>query len=341
MARAQRRSGQGITIQAVAERAGVSAMTVSNVVNGTKKVRDDTRAAVLAAVEELGYAPNAAARALASAGTTRIGLVYLNAQNAFLSAVLVGALTATSRLGAQLLIRKCDTPGLEDAAEAMRALVRSGANALLLAPPYCELVGVSPLMDELTVPMAAVAHGQAIPGMSSVGIDERAAARTMTEMLVARGHKRIGFITGSRGHAATAERLAGFQETIAKADLNLDHCPIGVGDFSFESGLAAAEMLLDRGPRPTAIFASNDDMAAAVCSVAHRRGLRVPQDVAVAGFDDSPIAIKIWPTLTTIRQRVDLMAEKATESLIARHRSDMSETTAERLDFTLIVREST
>lgn len=315
-------------------------MTVSHVVNGTKNVREDTRAAVLAAVEELGYLPNAAARALASATTTRIGLVYQNAQNAFLSAVLVGTLNAASRLGAQVIIRKCDAPTMTEATSAIRALVRSGANAILLAPPYCELVSGSPMAVELQVPLAAIAYGDPLPDMVSFGIDDVAAAREMTAMLIEGGHRRIGFVTGPASHAASAARLAGYRETLAAHGIDSDPALIRVGDFTFESGLPAAAALLDLPVPPSAVFASNDDMAAAVNSVAHRRGLRVPADLAICGFDDAPIAVKIWPPLTTVRHRVDLMAEHATEALIATlHGAPLG--SDRRFNYAVIVREST
>lgn len=342
MARTQRRSQQAVTIQAVAQRAGVSAMTVSNVVNGTKRVRDDTRRLVLAAVEELGYAPNAAARALASAGATRIGLIYQNAQNAFLSAMLVGTLHAASRLGAQVMIRECVAPTLEMASEAARGLARSGANALLLAPPYYNLISDTPLARELGLPIGAVAHGTPLPDVLSIGIDEVTAAHAMTELLLERGHRRIGFITGPSIHAASALRLQGYREALAARNIAFEGCLIQPGEFTFESGLVAASALLDLPERPTAVFASNDDMAAAVSSVAHRRGLEVPRQLAIAGFDDAPIAVKIWPPLTTVRQRIDLMAERATELLIAvqRGQSELGGGGVERLAFEIVERES-
>jgi LacI family transcriptional regulator len=332
-----------VTIQSVAARAGVSAMTVSNVINGTKKVRDETRAAVLAAVEELGYVPNTAARALASARSARIGIVYRSAQNAFLSAMLVGALNAAARLGAQVLIRKCDSFGMEDATHAIAALVRSGANAILLAPPYSELISGSRFAQGLTVPMAAIAHGLPLPDMDTIGVDEVAAARAMTEHLIERGHRRIGFVTGPPTHAAGSSRLEGYREALAAHGIAFDPALIQYGDFTFESGLSAAATLLALADRPTAIFASNDDMAAAVNLSAHRLGLHIPQDVALAGFDDAPISVKIWPPMTTVRQEVEDMAAKATELLVARiNGTAPSETpTAECIDYAVVVREST
>lgn len=320
--RSSRRSRQTVTIQSVADAAGVSPMTVSHVLNGTKAVRDATRASVMKAVEELGYVPNAAARSLASARSTRIGIVYRNAQNAFLSAMLVGALNAAARAGVQIIIRKCDDLSASAAMEATAALVRSGANAILFAPPYNEMLSGTAALAGLNVPMAAIACGRALPDMDTVGVDEKGAAMAMTMHLLDRGYKRIGFVMGASIHSGSKARFEGYGAALAERGIGIDPALIAMGDFSFESGLAAGAALLDLPQPPDAIFASNDDMAAGVILSAHRRGLRIPQDVAVAGFDDAPIAVKIWPPLTTVRQDIDLMAAQATDWLIARHRDD-------------------
>jgi LacI family transcriptional regulator len=318
-------------------------MTVSNVINGTKKMRDETRLAVLAAIQELGYVPNTAARALASARQTRIGIVYRNAQNAFLSAMLVGTLNAAARLSAQVIVGKCETFDFDDAAAAVTSLIRNGANAILLAPPYSEILSGTSFLRDLTVPLSAIAHGASLPDMDSIGVNEVAAARDMTEHLIERGHRRIGFITGPEGHASSTARLRGFRSALAAHGIKEDITLIQRGEFTFDSGLTAAVALIDRTDRPTAVFASNDDMAAAVSLIAHQRGLRVPDELAIAGFDDAPIAVKIWPPLTTVRQEIEVMAERATEMLVARDHGDgrTGEPVTERIGYQVIAREST
>lgn len=318
-------------------------MTVSHVINGTKMVRETTRLAVLAAVDALGYVPNPAARSLASARSPRIGIVYRNAQNAFLSAMLVGALNAAARAGAQIIIRKCDELTAASAAEAVSALVRSGATAILLAPPYNEMLSGNPAITALGVPMAALACGRALPDMDVVGIDEKAAAMDMTDHLLDRGYRRIGFVLGAATHSASKARFEGYGAALAARGIALDPALIAPGDFTFESGLSAGAALLDLPTPPDAIFASNDDMAAGVALVAHRRGLRIPQDLAVAGFDDAPIAVKIWPPLTTIRQNIDLMAAQATDCLVERHKDEEAQRPARALwhAHELVCREST
>ncbi len=348
MAKGQRRASQGVNIQAVAERAGVSAMTVSNVVNGRSKVREATRLAVLSAVEELGYKPNIAAQALAGAASVRLGLLCGTAENAFLSSILVGAVEASSQLGAQLILRRTDADNPTDLLAQLKALVRSGANAILAAPPYCEMISRESLAGLVEVPVVAMSSGDALPNLTCVRIDDFAAARDMTRRLVQLGHRRIGFIRAAETHIISHTRQHGYRAALEEAGITLDPALIAYGDLTFESGLRAAEHLLALDPRPTAIFSSNDDMAAAVVSLGHRMGLRIPQDLSVAGFDDGPIARKIWPTLTTVNQPIARIAERAATLAIQRMRttgSGQPVTNAppltEYVPYALVEREST
>jgi LacI family transcriptional regulator len=342
MARSGRRASQAITIQTVADHAGVSAMTVSNVLNNSPKVKHSTREAVMAAVRELNYVPNMAARSLASASTTRIGLLYRNIENAFLSSILVGALDATSRLGAQLLLRPLESGEPGEIAEQMRGLVENGAHAILIVPPYCEVANRHGLTAEVAVPVVAMSPGEDLPGEHCIRIDDFGAARDMTAYLIGLGHRAIGFIRGGAGHLIHHSRCAGYQAALQDAGLPVRPDLIATGDMSFESGLAAGAQLLDLADRPTAIFASNDDMAAAIISLAHRRGLDVPRDLSVVGFDDTPIAVKIWPSLTTVKHPGKQISSEAAALAIAFARGrDAGEGQMVRyLDHHLVVRES-
>ena len=309
-----RKSSNAVTMHAVAVRAGVSPMSVSNVING-RNVRPATREAVLRAIEELDYTPNVAARALASATITRIGLLYHSAESAFVSALLVGALDAASRFGAQLLIRRFDEA--RSLADILFDMVAGGANALILPAPHCEAISGTGLVEQLKVPVIALCSGDELPDMSSVRVDDVAAARDMTNYLIGLGHRRIGFVRGAQNHVISRTRFEGYRLALAEHGVDLDPDLVVDGDLTFDSGLAATEQLLSLRDPPTAIFASNDDMAAAVISVAHRRDIRVPDQLSIVGFDDSPISRKIWPALTTIRQPIVDMTAIAVESLIA------------------------
>lgn len=320
-----KRSTAAVTMHAVAKQAGVSPMSVSNVING-RRVRPETRDAVLLAIEALDYTPNVAARALASASPVRIGLLYNNPESAFVSALLVGAIDAATRFGAQLLIRRYEERADFTLADTLRDMTREGgANALVLTAPYCEAISGTGLAEQLNVPITALCAGSDLPDMQSVRIDDVEAAREMTEYLLGLGHRRIGFIRGAASHIISRTRYDGYCLAHRQNGVEIDPLLVVDGDLTFDSGLDAADRLLALQSPPTAIFASNDDMAAAVISVAHRRSIPVPEHLSVAGFDDSPISRKIWPALTTIRQPIVDMTSTAIEALVAARGNRRSE----------------
>ena len=314
-ARTVRRKGDAVTIHEVAQRAGVSPMTVSRVVNNNSNVREATRELVLRAVRELNYTPNVAARSLAAAQGTRIALIYTNPSSAYLSELLVGALAGSSRTAAQLVLDTWDhmTPAAERSAARKIAQTVAG---VILPPPLCESKAVTSELTAAEIPVVAIASGRFQPDLSSVRIDDFRAAQEMTEHLLSFGHTRIAFIKGHPNQTASALRYEGFQAAMAAAGVAVDAGLVAQGYFTYRSGLEATEKLLDRKRPPTAIFASNDDMAAAAVSVAHRRGLDVPRDISVVGYDDTPTATTVWPELTTVRQPIAAMAETALELLL-------------------------
>ena len=310
-----RRKGHAVTIDAVAARAKVSPMTVSRVVNGHGKVREATRERVSRAVLELGYTPNLAASSLAAARGTRIALIYTNPSSAYLSELLVGALRGAARTAAQLVIESWGDVNTESERKAARALASSVAGAIL-PPPLCESKAVISELLAAGVPVVAIASGRSSNDISHVRIDDFHAAKEITEHLIAYGHARIGYIKGHPNQTASARRFDGFKAALEEAGIDLDDALVQPGYFTYRSGLKAAEKLLALRRTPTAIFASNDDMAAAVVSVAHRHGLDVPRDLSVVGFDDTSAATTVWPELTTVRQPVAAMADSAVDILL-------------------------
>jgi LacI family transcriptional regulator len=305
-----RRRGDSVTIHDVARRAGVSPMTVSRVINSNSNVSDDTRELVVRAVRELNYTPNVAARSLAAAQGTRIALIYTNPSSAYLSELLVGALDGSGRTAAQLVIESWDHMKPATERTAARKLAQNVAG-VILPPPLCESKAVCSELVDANIPVIAIAAGRFRPELSSVRIDDFRAAQEMTEHLISFGHTRIGFIKGHPNQTASGLRYEGFVAAMTAAGLSVDPLLVHQGFFTYRSGLEAAEKLLDRKRPPTAVFASNDDMAAAVVSVAHRRGLDVPRDLSVVGFDDTASATTVWPELTTIRQPIAAMATTA------------------------------
>jgi LacI family transcriptional regulator len=332
----------GATIADVARESGFSPMTVSRVINGEKNVKDSTREAVLKAVEKLNYSPNLAARTLAGAEPIRIAMLYGNPSFAYLSRLLVGTLEQARKSHVQLIIEQCDNE--QDIYDVFGDVMESGVDGIVLSAPLCDSAKVLELIEKTDVACVAVANWCPPGKMSIVRIDDVEAAATMTRHLISLGHKRIGFVKGNPEQKASPERLKGFNMAMAEAGLPVDPALVVHGLFTYRSGLEAAELLLNLPNPPTAIFASNDDMAAAVITVAHRRHLDVPKDLTVCGFDDTDFALSIWPELTTIHQPIADMSRTAVEILVDRIRAKRAGRPPKRedrlMDFTFIRRES-
>ncbi|MEA3390282.1 LacI family DNA-binding transcriptional regulator [Sphingobium sp. CCH11-B1] len=314
--RSSRRQRNAPTINDVARVAGVSPMTVSRVINGEQVVRPATRERVDEAIKALNYAPSAAARMLAGGDELRVGLLYSNPSSSYLSEFLVGSLDQASRSGVDLVVEKWDE---ETSIQSVVAhLERSRIDGVVLPPPLCDFGDLVDALDEAGIPAVAVATGRAPADMSAVSIDDRRAAYEMTRHLIALGHSRIGFIKGNPNQSASAKRFEGYAQALAEAGLPVLDELVAQGLFTYRSGLDAAEQIMALAEPPTAIFASNDDMAAATVAIAHRSGLDVPGDLTVCGFDDTSLATTIWPELTTIRQPVSEMSRAAVELLVRR-----------------------
>jgi LacI family transcriptional regulator len=328
-------------IRDVAARAGVSPMTVSRVINREDNVKPETRDLVNAAIRELNYAPNPAARSLAGSAPFRIGLIYNNPSAGYLSEFLVGSLDESSRAGAQLIVERAAEA--EDASALVDKLVRNGVDGLILPPPLCEDPDLLAQLRSADIAVVAIAPGHENPEMATVRIDNRAAAEELTRHLISLGHRRIGFIKGAPNQADGELRLQGFQAALKEAGIDPSQAPVEQGLFTYRSGLEAAERLLARKPRPTAIFAANDDMAAAAAAHAHRLGLDVPEDISIAGFDDTSIAASVWPALTTVHQPIAAMARTAVDLVyeeIRRKRSGQGQPRQFLHPYLLVVRES-
>jgi LacI family transcriptional regulator len=339
--KASRRGSSGVTIHDVARQAGVSPMTVSRVINAEGNVRESTRAKVTAAIKALHYAPNPAARTLAGAESVHIGLLYSNPSAAYLSEFLLGSLAQSSLSGCQLVVEQCK----EAQYEAIDRLAAGGAHGVVLPPPLCDSGGALEAVARAGIPAVLVASGRPDAAFSAVSINDFEAARAMTRHLLGLGHRRIAFINGHPNQTASGQRFRGFVEGMTEAGLSVDTHQMAQGYFTYRSGLEAAEKLLTGSFKPTAIFASNDDMAAAVMAVAHRKGMDVPADLAVAGFDDTPLASAVWPALTTVRQPIAAMAREAVvlllEQIRARRTGRQPQVTHKQLKYAMVEREST
>ena len=252
-----------------------------------------------------------------------------------------GIVEVCSEAGYELLVHPvsvddaCLTDNLRDFVR------RTQVDGLILLSPVSTVAAVPSLLAELGVPAVSIA-AIPVPGYQAMLLtDERAAARNVTDHLVALGHRRVATITGPRRFASAGERERGFRDGLEAAGIALPPAYVSEGDYSFDSGLAAAGALLTLPDPPTAIFAANDIMAAAALKVARERGLDVPGDLSVAGFDDSDIAAMVTPALTTIRRPLRDLAREATRRLIALVEGEAGTPADHRIELDLVVRDST
>ncbi|NKF51407.1 LacI family transcriptional regulator [Shewanella sp. WXL01] len=303
------------TIQDVAQLAGVSKMTVSRVLNNDAKVSDKTREKVQKAAASLNYLPNISARRLASSKSYFIGLLYENPSEGYVSQFLLSALKSCRQRGYHLVVDECQGSEQEKLQITRDLVEQTRVDGVILLPPFCNNLQVLALLDELKVPYVRVSPDANLEVSPFVCMDDYQAAFDMTNHLIDQGHQQIGFIVGHQNLGASRLRYQGFLDAMRSAQLAVPPSFIEQGQFSFKSGLQAAENMLKQDLRPTAIFASNDDMAAAVVSVANSLSLPVPEKLSVVGFDDTPLATTIWPHLTTIRQPITEMAEQAIDLL--------------------------
>ncbi|WP_313801379.1 LacI family DNA-binding transcriptional regulator [Sphingobium sp.] len=328
------------TIRDVAARAGVSVMTVSRVVNKQSWVSPQTRAKVEKAIGDLNYAPNATARALAGGDDRRVALLYRNTTtSAYLGELLLGGLDEAAKHHLHLVVEQCEAGATAE--EIVAQIQQARVSGVIVPPPLCDWDELAEALARHDIMRVAIAPDES-HGMMVVAIDDRQAASEMTRHLIDLGHRRIAFIQGNAQHRSSARRLEGFRTSMAAQGLTVDEDYVVEGDFSYRSGLEAAERLLSLTIRPTAIFACNDDMAAAAITIAHQRQINVPADLTVCGFDDTPLAAAIWPTLTTIRQPIRDMSRAAMTLLASAIRGggekDGQDMT--RLDYSLIRRQS-
>ncbi|MGJ8559208.1 MAG: LacI family DNA-binding transcriptional regulator [Litorimonas sp.] len=336
-------SRHSVTIKEVAERAGVSLMTVSRVVNDKGLVKDATREKVQKAIEDLNYRPNISARRLAGGKALFVGLVYHNPSPGYLTKILLGSLSACRRNGHHLLLEDLGekTPDSEPK-EMARSLKAAGLDGVIITPPMSNHMPFIEAIEAAGLPVVRVAPDNIHTQKPRIAMDDVLAARQMLQHLVDQGHNRIGFVKGPSDHPSAHHRFEGFASGMAENNLALEDALIHEGDFTYRSGLDAGRALLSLDHPPTAIFASNDDMAAGLVASAHMLGLKVPDDISVAGFDDTELATNIWPELTTIQQPIVEMSRRAVELLIAVIRNDTDTINEHRglMDFKLMSRDS-
>lgn len=335
---------QKSTIDDVADAAGVARVTVSRVLNNEQNVRPETRAKVLRAVEELGYSVNRQARALASGAGRTILLIHSydaerEPNSYYHSGLELGALRACAALGFDLVTRTID-PGSDQRLRLLSLIIeRERPAGIVLPPPLSDDLELLSVMRQTEVRVVAVSAGKAARSViSSAGIDERAGGQAIGEYLISLGHRRLGFIKGPPEHLAAALRFDGFADALQRGGV-IEHPWTTVGDFTFKSGVEAAEQMLRDNGGVTALACANDDMAAGAMLALHRAGLDIPTDISVTGFDDTPMSEVIWPPLTTLHQPIKDIAERAVRMMI--ESAVNAGARYEALQHKLVIRQST
>ncbi len=292
------RAGGVVTLDMVAQLAGVSASTVSRILNGTAVVAQDKKAAVEAAIEQLGFVPNPVARGLAGGRTMSVGVVTQSIDSPFYGVALRGIEDELDHAGYSALF----VSGHWNAAEEARCIDMLRSR---------RVDGIIVLTGRLSdnalrntakaLPVVVTGRELKAPHLFSLNFDNELGGRLATRHLIELGHRRIAYITGDPAHPDAIDRLQGYRNALAEAGIAFNPELVVPGLFHEESGLVAAERLLDSRQRFSAIFAANDQMALGACLGLHRRGLRVPQDVSVVGFDDLSVSRYALPPLSSVQ----------------------------------------
>lgn len=311
------RTGKRATINDVARVAGVSKKTVSRVINQSPSVRGETRDRVNAVIDQLGFTPDPQARGLAFRRSFLVGLIYDNPSPTYVVNMQQGVLDALKGSGFELVVHPCHR-GSDTLLKDIRQFVeRQRLFGVILPPSVSEDEAVIALLNDLDCPYVRIASiSLDDPGRMLVTHDGDGAAEAARH-LARLGHRRIALVAGAVGFRSSAERGRGFREALANEGVEFDEVFFEQGAYTFESGVEAGRRLIARDPRPTAVFALNDDMAIGVMQAAREAELEIPRDLSIVGFDDLPMASRVWPNLTSVRLPVRDMGRMAAEKLLA------------------------
>ena len=322
----------------VADLAGVSTATVSRCLAGSDRISTETKVRVELAMKELGYTPNAVAASLRRRETKAIIVMVPDISDAFFSVLLRGVEQEAHNAGYSVLIGNTYNDLEREERYAYQVLAKRADGLILVTGRLPKFGGMPKGALPPTVVVSASIKGTRLP---TVRIDDAAAARSAVEHLLALGHRRIGYIGGPKQHVHTRDRFLGYQQALAAHELPLDETLFAYGDFSIESGHAAAATLLSLAHPPTALFAIVDEMAIGAIGAAKASGFKVPDQVSVMGFDDSPFALTYDPPLSTVHQPFDSIGRIAMQLMleILRGSSEVAETVI--LPTRLLVRSST
>lgn len=304
------------TINDVAAQAGVSKRTVSRVINNSDKVNDQTRLKVQAVIDELNYSPSSQARGLASKRSYLLGLIY-DVPTLFINDVQKGLLSVCHDVGYDIVVHPCEFGSDNLLSDVRRFVNRSKVDGVIMLPPVSEINELGNLLDDIGVPYVRFLSESSKQPWRLVVTNYVPAVTDMTNHLVELGHRKIGFISGPKDSISSQKRQEAFVNALATHGLDLEDAFVTEGAFTYDSGVRAAEDLLSKRVRPTAIFAANDEMAFGVMNVANAMGIAVPDDLSVVGFDGTAFATFVIPSLSTIRRPSVDMASLAARKLLA------------------------
>lgn len=329
-----------VTINDIARMAEVSKKTVSRIINKSALVSDDTRKRVEAIIEKTGFEPDPQARALAFRKSFLIGLAYDNPSPQYVVNMQRGILDQLWTTDYQLVLHPVDrtTTTYQDAIK--KFVMRHRPAGIIMPPSVSEDEEIAELLQKLNCQYVRIASVELDEPSQMVRTQDADGAAQAARHLAQLGHKRIAHIHGPSSFRSAHERLAGFRAGLAEFGIELsDELTLEAG-YTFDSGVRAADNLLSKPKRPTAIFAGNDEMAIGAYTSARKAGLSVPDDVSIVGFDDTPMAARIWPQMTTVRLPIREMGQAAAERLLEQL-SGTSTTTTKQFSPELVVRQST
>jgi LacI family transcriptional regulator len=342
------RRRQAVTIKHVAADAGVSLQTVSRVINNEPNVRPEMKERVQASIDKLGYVPSIAAQRMS--GSRSYLILAINDRDRtiadwrarqgtdWVDQMLLGGMLKCAEHGYRMIFELVDTHSDHVERELLGAIAALQPDGIILTPPHSDSPQIVNFLAEQNIPfvrIGSIQNGAGIP----VSMDDEGSAYQATTHLLERGHRRIGFISGSSEYALSGWRVDGWRRAMQEAGLSSDGL-LAEGDFSFASGVEAAGKLLSGPERPTAIIASNDQMALATLEVARLMGLSVPQDLSLISFDNTPLVHFTQPPLTAVDQPIAATTSKAVELLIAAQKGEPAPKSLTVVQASIFVRES-
>ena len=329
-----------VTIKDVSNDAGVSIKTVSRVINKEKNVSEKTKEIVIKSIQKLGFKPNKNAQSLRSKRSHMIALLYNNPNKHYLADIQGGILRLCKETGYNLVLQECDYTNVNLGLEITEFIDDFSIDGLIVTPPLSDMNEFLEHLNQTQTEYSIIAPSNTRKVKSYVSSNDYEASYAMTNKIINKGHLNIGFIKGHHKHSASHLRFNGFTEALKDRGMSLNSEWVKEGNFSFDSGFSAGLDLLKSHNKPSVIFASNDYMAAGVMKAAQMNGINIPLDLSLVGFDDSPLAAQLWPSLTTIRQPVEDMAYHAARLLLGNIDGLSEEMDSKEFISELILRES-